>query len=92
VARALLAQDNPVLVEARQHALEAQKRELGEAHVREMEARDAEHARQAILDMCDVLAIEVASERRARMEAMTGKELDALRSAIGKRRRWPEDP
>jgi hypothetical protein len=131
VARALLAQNNPVLVKDRQEALDAQKRALAEAHTRELHARAralaeahtrelhaqkralAEahtrelHAqkralaeahtreleareRRAILDLCDVLAIEVTTERRARMDAMSSEELDGLRSAIRKKRRWPE--
>jgi hypothetical protein len=87
VARALLAQNNPVLAQDRQRALDAQKRALSEAHQRELEAR----ARGAILDLCDVLAIEVTTERRARMGAMTSEELDELRSAIRAQRRWPEE-
>jgi hypothetical protein len=101
VARALLAQNNPVLVEERQRALDAQKKALGEAHARELDAQKRElgaaHAReldardrQAILDLCDALAIEVTTARRERMDAMTGAELDALRSAIRARRCWPE--
>jgi hypothetical protein len=130
VARALLAQDNPVLAEDRRKALEAQKKALGEAHAREMHARTEAHARemharteaharemharteaharemharteahareleardrQAIVDLCDALAIEVTTERRVRMDAMTGEELDALRSAIRAQRCWPE--
>jgi hypothetical protein len=96
VARTLLAKNNPVLVEDRQKALEARDAEHAGAlqardaeHARALQARDAEHARQAILDLCEVLAIEVAAGRRARMEAMTSEELDALRSAIRKQRRWP---
>jgi hypothetical protein len=101
VARALLAQDNPVLAEARRKALEVQKRALAEdtrkaleardaEHARALEARDAEHARQTILDLCDVLAIAVTTERRTLLDAMASKELDALRSAIIVQRRWPE--
>jgi hypothetical protein len=82
VARTLLAKNNPVLMAA----LEAQKKELSEAHAREREA----HARQAILDLCDALGIEVTTARRARMDAMTGEELDALRGAIRAQRTWPE--
>jgi hypothetical protein len=110
VARALLAQNNPVLVEDRRKAveardaehartlartlkrtLEARDAEHARTLERTLEARDAEHARQAILDLCDVLAVEITTERRARMEPMTSKELDALRSAIRTQRRWPED-
>jgi hypothetical protein len=49
VARTLLAKNNPVLVQDRQDALEAQKRELDEAHARELEAHAREleaHARE----------------------------------------------
>jgi hypothetical protein len=109
VARALLAQNNPVLVAARQRALEARDAEHARAreardaeharaleardaeHARALEARDAEHARQAILDLCEVLAIDVTAGRRTRMEAMTSKELDALRGAIREQRCWPQE-
>jgi hypothetical protein len=84
-AREVEARDR-ALAEDRQGALDAQKRALAEAHAREMRARDT----RAILDLCDVLAIEVTTERRARMDAMTSEELDALRGAIRARRRWPE--
>jgi hypothetical protein len=123
VARALVAQKNPVivedkqkaldalsktLVEDKQKALDALSKTLVEAHARELQAwdakhacelrardeelraRDVENARATILDLCDVLAIEVTSERRARMDAMSSEELDALRSAIRTRRCWSE--
>jgi hypothetical protein len=93
VARALLAQDNPVLAEARRNALEAQKRALTEAHARELEARDErerQRLRRATLEICDLLAIEVTTRLRALMDAMTSDELDRLRGAIIVQRRWPE--
>jgi hypothetical protein len=93
--RALDAQKQ-ALAEDRQKALDAQKQALSGAHAREMQARSEAHAReleardrQAILELCDALAIEVTTERRARMDAMTGEELDALRSAIRTQRCWP---
>jgi hypothetical protein len=86
------------LGQAHRRELAARIGELGQAHQRELAARAETHARdmqaraiQAILDLCDALAIEVATGRRARMNAMTSDELDALRSAIRARRRWPED-
>jgi hypothetical protein len=82
------------LSEAHQKELEAQKTELSEAHQKELEARARElRARdtQAILDLCDALAIEVTTGRRARMDAMTVDELDLLRGAILAQRRWPEN-
>jgi hypothetical protein len=83
VARVLWAQQNPVLVEA----LAARENELSAAHARELQAL----ARQGILALCEVLAIEVTAERRARMEEMSGEKLDGLRDAIRTRRRWPDD-
>jgi hypothetical protein len=120
VARALLAKNNPVLAQARQKALDAQKRALAEAHARELEARAEAHARElearaaaharelearaeaharelearerrAILELCDVLAIDITAERRARMDAMSREELEALRSALRQERRWPDE-
>jgi hypothetical protein len=102
VARALVAKENPVIVAYKQKALDAQAKALGKAHARELRAREAEHARElrardaenaraTILDLCDVLAIEVTSERRAGMDAMGREELDALRSTIRTRRCWPEE-
>jgi hypothetical protein len=94
VARALLAQNNPVLLQDRKKALEAQKRELGQEHARELEAqgeRDRQRLRKATLEICDLLAIEVTTERRALVNAMASDELDTLRSAIIVQRRWPEE-
>jgi hypothetical protein len=67
--------------------LAAREKELSEAHAGELQAL----ARQGILALCEVLAIEITAERRARMEGMTGAKLDALRDAIRVRRRWPDD-
>lgn len=105
VARALLAQNNPVLVEDRQKALEERDaaharaleervRELTEAHTRALEERvrglAEAHTRDAIVELCHVLGIEITSERRARLDVMTSDALDALRRAIRTQRRWPE--
>jgi hypothetical protein len=100
VARALLAQNNPVLAEARREALEAQKRALTEAHARELAAhareleardeRERQRLRKATLEICDLLAIEVTTRRRGLVDAMTSDELDRLRGAIIVQRRWPE--
>jgi hypothetical protein len=92
-------------LEARKQAhareLEAQK----QAHARELETQKQTHARAleaqkqalatahakaAVLDLCDVLAVAVTAERRAHLDAMTAAELDALRSAIRTRHCWPE--
>jgi hypothetical protein len=94
VARALLAQNNPVLVEYRQRAMDAQKRELADEHARELQARDErerQRLRKATLEICDLLAIEVTTERRALVDAMASDNLDRLRSAIIVQRRWPEE-
>jgi hypothetical protein len=100
VARALLAQNNPVLIENRKRALDAQKRALAGAHARELEAhareleahaeRERQRLRKATVELCDVLAIEITAERRALVDAMASDELDRLRSAIIAQRRWPE--
>jgi hypothetical protein len=94
VFRGYVDDNDPLLVAEKQKALDAQKKALAAEHARQVQAREqalaAEHARAAILDLCEVLAIEVTGERRARMEAMTGDELNAMRNAIRTRRRWPE--
>jgi hypothetical protein len=105
VFRGYVDDNDPLLVAEKQKALDAQKKALAAEHARQVQALAAEHARQvqareqalaaeharaAILDLCEVLAIEVTGERRARMEAMTGDELNAMRNAIRTRRRWPE--
>jgi hypothetical protein len=45
-------------------------------------------AREAIVDLCEVLEIELTPERRAQLEAMGAEELVALRARIKAARAW----
>jgi hypothetical protein len=99
-ARELEARTSELIEEMRAQQRElveemrAQQRELIESHQREVQTRDERERlrlRRATLEICEFLAIEVTTERRARMDAMTSEALDALRSAIQEARRWPEE-
>ena len=46
-------------------------------------------ARAAVLDLCEVLGIELTNEQRERLDALSLAELEALRLAIKRDRRWP---
>ncbi len=43
-----------------------------------------------ITDLCELLQIDVDDARRARLEAMSGEELEELRLALKRARKWPE--
>ncbi len=47
--------------------------------------------RQVILDLCELLGLEVSSERRTRLDSLPLEELDALRQQIKQQRAWPAD-
>ncbi len=51
----------------------------------------AEGLRAAIADACELLGIALPPARRARLEAMGLGELEALRAALKRARRWPTD-
>ncbi len=46
-------------------------------------------ARTAVLDLCEVLGIELTNDQRERLDALSLAELEALRLAIKRDRRWP---
>lgn len=48
-----------------------------------------EGLRVGILDICDTLGIPVTSERRRTLDGMRASELDAMRVALKRERRWP---
>jgi hypothetical protein len=48
----------------------------------------SEGLRQAIEDLCEVLALGMTPEQRARLATMTVEDLDALRERIKRERRW----
>ena len=82
VARALLAEEHPDLMEAQQ-AAERRGYQQGSAEA-------IADLRKAIEDMCELLAIELTPARRARMEALDAPGLRALREQIKAHRRWDE--
>lgn len=45
--------------------------------------------RQAILDVCELVGVEVTDARRAALETMNAKALDALRIVLKRDRQWP---
>lgn len=49
-----------------------------------------EGVRAAIVDLCTLLAIDLTLERVAAVSAMTLRELDVLRAALVRDRRWPD--
>jgi RNA polymerase-binding transcription factor DksA len=95
VARALLAQDNPVLIENRRQAVMQRERELRvelaerEAQLRAAHERERCALKEGIFDLCHALGVEVTPERRAVMESMDSEGLRWLRDAIRAQRRWP---
>jgi hypothetical protein len=78
VAQALLSRENPVL-----RASEGRAYHRGEAQGYDRGLREA------ILDLCEMLELEVTPERRARLEGAGTEELRALRAALKSRRQWP---
>jgi hypothetical protein len=49
----------------------------------------AEGLRQAVLDLCELLELEVTPARRARLEAMDVDALNRMREALKAQRHWP---
>ena len=49
----------------------------------------AEGLRQSILDICEVLAIDLSTEREASLHGTTDAELISLRDRLKHERRWP---
>jgi putative restriction endonuclease len=93
VVKALRARRVPALVAA----LSDERREGEAAGLLKGKAEGllegkAEGLRAAIADLCEVLGVEVSALRRARLEAMTVSELEALRAALKQTRRWPLAP
>jgi hypothetical protein len=50
---------------------------------------EAEGLRTAVTDLCELLRIALGPKRRARLATMNAAELDALRLALKRTRRWP---
>lgn len=102
VARALLAKDIPVLVEAkaesRKQGLDEGRREgrlegrdAGQREGRDAGQRDGlrDGLRQGIEAACELLAIEITPPRRARLDELDAAGLAALLGQIRAERRWP---
>jgi flagellar biosynthesis/type III secretory pathway protein FliH len=90
VARALLAKNNPVLAKAKaegeQNALvKGEKKGLAEGEKKGL----AEGRREAIALACELLAIDLTAERRARMSELDAAGLAALLERLRAERRWP---
>jgi hypothetical protein len=68
-------------------AVRAEGEAVGEARG---EARgEAAGKREAIADLCEVFGIELTVAQREALRTMTVSELDELRAAIKRERRWP---
>lgn len=98
VARALLAKDNPILMEARNQSLaegekrglaEGEKRGLAEGEKKGLAEGEKKGLRQGIESLCEVLQIELTSERRARMSELDVSGLESLLARIRADRRFP---
>lgn len=50
----------------------------------------AEGLRQAIVDLCDVLGIELDDRRKAELDTLDAGGLDSLRQALKQGKRWPD--
>jgi Uma2 family endonuclease len=90
MASALLAKKNPVLVAALQGA-ETRGEARGEARGKSEGLREGEEKRlrEAIVDLCEVLDIEVNKTRQRQLSELTLPGLEALRAALKSQRRWP---
>ena len=51
---------------------------------------EAKGLRQAVIDLCDVLGIELDDRRKARLETLGVGGLDALRQQLKQEKRWPD--
>lgn len=49
----------------------------------------AEGLRTAIADLCEAVGVELTDEHRARLDAATLADLEQIRAAVKKQRRWP---
>jgi hypothetical protein len=63
-----------------------------EGHAEGKAEGEAAGARAAVADLCEVLGIDLGAKRRARLAAMGVSELETLRAALKKHRRWPPKP
>jgi Uma2 family endonuclease len=72
---------------AEEKAKEAEKK-AKEAKEKAKEA-EANALREAIFDLCELLAIELTEAQRAQVEAMDLTELRELRSTLKQQKRWP---
>ena len=81
VARALLAKDNPVLVEAKKLSEKAgESKGLAEGEKKGL--------RRGIETACELLGIELGPERRAQMDKLDAASLEALLARLRVERRW----
>ncbi|HEU4412871.1 MAG TPA: HEPN domain-containing protein [Polyangiaceae bacterium] len=62
---------------------------LREGEAKGLREGEARGLRAAVLDLCELLGVEPTEEQRARLEAMGVDELEGLRAAIKRTRRWP---
>jgi predicted transposase/invertase (TIGR01784 family) len=78
------------LAEQRAFAVATLTRDIEAARKEGEAVGRAGEARQAILDLCEVLGIEVTDAQRASLEAMAFDVLDALRQRVKRERRWAD--
>lgn len=77
-------------MEARARAEEQRKAAEEQRKAAEEQRKAAEEqAREAVLDLCEVLGVEMSEERRAQVTALDLAGLQALRAQLKQRRAWP---
>ena len=79
--------------QARQAAEEKVKEEAQARQAAEEKAKEAlEEARQAVVDVCELLSIELTKERSIHLAALDIPGLRELRAALKQQKRWPALP
>ncbi|HEU4409919.1 MAG TPA: HEPN domain-containing protein [Polyangiaceae bacterium] len=69
---------------------EGEAKGLREGEAKGLREGEAKGLRVAVLDLCELLGLEPTGQQRARLGAMGVGELEALRAAIKRAKRWPE--
>nr|MCU0654669.1 Uma2 family endonuclease [Polyangiaceae bacterium] len=84
----LAAEEQRRLAEEQERVAQEQ-RLAAEERERTAEAQAMADAREALVDLCDVLAIELTSERQAHLASLDLPALRSLRALLKQAKRWP---
>jgi hypothetical protein len=82
------AEDEKRQAEERERLAEERER-LAEERERLAQERALAEAREAVLDLCDFLAIDLTPQRRAHLDSLDLDGLRSLRSSLKSRKAWP---